>query len=261
MGNPASENVHDVARKLRTAAPEDLRALLAHYGEDPRSGVRQAAAAAEKRLAAHEQVRAHTAALYSYQRDICDGIVVGIDEVGRGAVAGPLTVAAVVLPDEPQIIGLDDSKKLTPARREQLARQIRQVATAIGIAHIPPEDIDERGMAVSLRTATSLALESVGVDPDAVLIDGTPMHIHPDEVSVIRGDGKVACIAAASIIAKVTRDSLMVIADSDYPGYGFASCKGYASPEHIDAIRELGVSEYHRKTFCTGFLEEQGTLF
>lgn len=194
------------------------------------------------------------------------GIVVGIDEVGRGALAGPLTVGAVALPDKPQIIGIDDSKKLTPKRREELAAQIRAVALGIGICHIPPEELDACGMAASLRVAMSRALAACEADvrargngegADAVLVDGNPVHIHAGEKCIVKGDGKVACIAAASIVAKVTRDALMVGQAERYPAYGFESNKGYGSKAHVQALRAAGPCEIHRLSFLHNILDEQ----
>lgn len=262
MGNPASQNVRDISARLRACPLDELPALVARYAEDPRSGVRQALAVACRRLDAHRVAVEHTDALYARQLELAgDGIVVGIDEVGRGAVAGPLTVAAVALPLEPKIVGIDDSKKLQPRRREELAREVRRHALAIGLAHIPPADIDRDGMAASLRRAMLAALEDTGVVPDVVLVDGNPMHLCAQELSVVHGDASVASIAAASVVAKVARDARMVAADVHYPGYGFASSKGYGSAEHIDAIRRLGLTDFHRVTFCQGFVAEQGTLF
>ncbi len=181
-------------------------------------------------------------------------VVVGLDEVGRGPLAGPLTVAAVVLPDEPQIAGLDDSKKLSPKRREELAAQIGQTARAIGLCHIEPARIDADGMASCLRAAFAGALAQCGVEPDAVLVDGNPLHIHPNERNVVKGDGKVACIAAASIYAKVARDALMLELAERYPGYGFERNKGYGTAEHIEAIRARGPSPAHRMSFLGNIL-------
>jgi ribonuclease HII len=168
-----------------------------------------------------------------------------------------LTVAAVALPLEPLILGLNDSKKLSPKKRQELDRQIREVALAIGLAHIEPTDIDRTGMAASLRTAMAQAIEACCVEPDLVLIDGRPMRVHHKERCIVKGDSSVACIAAASIVAKVCRDALMVERDADFPDFGFASNKGYASRDHIQAIQEHGLSPIHRVTFCENFLQQQ----
>lgn len=198
-----------------------------------------------------------------------EGIVVGIDEVGRGALAGPLVVACVALPDEPQIVGLDDSKKLSPKRREELATQVDELALGVGIAHVEPEEIDACGMAASLRVAMVRALTACksdlaarGNDDDiaTVLIDGNPVHIHEGELCVVKGDGKIACIAAASIAAKVARDKLMCAYVQDYPAYGFESNKGYGSAAHIAALKEHGASSIHRRSFLGNILAEQQSL-
>ncbi|MBQ6523732.1 MAG: ribonuclease HII, partial [Atopobiaceae bacterium] len=183
------------------------------------------------------------------------GIALGVDEVGRGAIAGPLTVCAVALPSEPVIWGLNDSKQLTPQKREALAARIAEVALAIGIAHIEPASIDAVGMGSAIRMGMSQAIENAGIEPDAVLIDGNPVHVHPREKTLVKGDARVACIAAASIVAKVTRDAMMCAYAEDYPDYHLDACKGYGSAEHIEAVRALGCSPIHRVSFCGNFLE------
>lgn len=251
----------EIAGLLKSASLEELPALLGRYAEDPRRQVQQARLSATRRFEHELSERHRVSAMYELQRKLGgSGIVVGVDEVGRGALAGPLTVAAVVLPDEPQVWGINDSKKLTPHRRAELAVQIQAVATAIGIAHIPPETIDKQGMARSLRQAMAEAIKDTGVEPDCVLIDGNPVHAHPKERTLVKGDARLASIAAASIIAKVTRDQLMVDLDSHYPGYFFAASKGYGSPEHIAAIKKMGLSPLHRRSFCTHFVD-MPTLF
>lgn len=118
-----------------------------------------------------------------------------------------------------------------------------------------PEAIDAVGMAVSLRQAMASAIADAGVEPDRVLIDGNPVHVHPRETCVVKGDARVACISAASIVAKVTRDALMVSYEDDYPGYHLAESKGYGSAEHVAAIRARGLTPIHRVSFCGNFLE------
>ena len=176
-----------------------------------------------------------------------EGIVVGIDEVGRGALAGPLMVACVALPDDPQVIGLD----------------------GVGIARVEPDEIDACGMAASLRVAMKRALTACEhdlakrgyvEDIAGVLIDGNPVHVHEREICVVKGDGKLACIAAASIVAKVTRDNLMVDLANEHPAYGFESNKGYGSAGHIAALREHGASPVHRQSFLGNILAEQQSL-
>lgn len=234
---------------------EGLPAVLDALEGDPRASVARIVSQARARHGREAAERERVRAMYARMRELGGaGLVLGVDEVGRGSVAGPLTVAAVALPDEPVVWGLDDSKRLSPARREELASQVLSCALAVGIAHVEPADIDACGMAASLRLAMSKAIQDAGAEPDSVLIDGLPVHVHPRERTIVHGDALVACIAAASIVAKVTRDQIMTAADSLYPGYGFAASKGYASPEHIAAIRSRGLTPYHRATFCRGFL-------
>lgn len=250
--HPASQ----VAAELASAPPDQIEGLLERYRDDPRAQVRKACERARRRLDRERAERERVEGMYARMRELGGaGVVVGVDEVGRGSVAGPLTVCAVCLPDEPRIWGVNDSKQLSPARREMLAVRIAETARAIGICHIPPERIDTIGMARSLREAVAGAVADTGLAPDCVLMDGNPLGAVPNERDVVHGDATVACIAAASIVAKVTRDELMVELDAEYPGYHLARSKGYASPEHIQAIRERGLTPVHRVSFCGNFLE------
>lgn len=250
--HPASQ----VAAELASAPPDQIEGLLERYRDDPRAQVRKACERARRRLDRERAERERVEGMYARMRELGGtGVVVGVDEVGRGSVAGPLTVCAVCLPDEPRIWGVNDSKQLSPARREMLAVRIAETARAIGICHIPPERIDAIGMARSLREAVAGAVADTGLAPDCVLMDGNPLGAVPNERDVVHGDATVACIAAASIVAKVTRDELMVELDAEYPGYHLARSKGYASPEHIQAIRERGLTPVHRVSFCGNFLE------
>lgn len=245
----------EVVALLADAAVDELPLLLERYGEDPRKQVQSAARAAKRRLEHERSEQERVLAMYEEQDRLGGtGVVIGVDEVGRGALAGPLTVCAVALPREPKVWGLNDSKQLTPARREAVAARVAEVALAIGIAHIEPASIDAVGMGSALRMAMAQAIADCNVEPDAVLIDGNPVHVHPLERTVVKGDARIACIAAASVVAKVTRDDLMVAYDADYPLYHFAQCKGYGSAEHIAAIREYGLCDLHRVSFCGNFL-------
>lgn len=246
----------EVVGMLSDAPLDEARELVERYREDPRKQVMRAVEVARRRIEREEAERDRVEAMYALERELGgDGVVVGVDEVGRGALAGPLTVAAVRLPASPIVWGLNDSKQLTPSRREALAAQIADVALAIGIAHVEPASIDALGMALSLRQAMARAVGDTGLDPDCVLIDGNPVHAHPAERCLVKGDARVASIAAASIVAKVTRDALMVAYDEEYPDYHLAESKGYGSAEHIAAIRERGLTPIHRVSFCGNFLE------
>lgn len=252
----SSATAHEVAALFACANEEEFARLEERYADDPRKQVQHAREVAKRRLARERGERERVLAMYAKARELGGpGLVLGVDEVGRGALAGPLTVAAVALPDEPIVWGINDSKQLTPAQREVLAARIADVALAVGIAHVEPASIDAVGMGVALRMAMKRAIDDAGVDADAVLIDGNPVHVSPKEVTLVKGDARVSCIAAASIVAKVTRDALMVSLAEEYPEYHLAECKGYGSPEHIAAIREHGLSPIHRVSFCGNFLE------
>lgn len=251
---PAS--AREIAAHIHDASFDEIEELLQRYADDPRRQVHMAVEQARRRHESERVERERVLAMYELERELAGGgLALGVDEVGRGAVAGPLTVCAVALPSTPVIWGLNDSKQLKPARREQLAAQIAEYALAIGIAHIEPASIDAVGMAVAIRMGMAQAIENAGVEADAVLIDGNPVHIHPREITLVKGDAKVASIAAASIVAKVTRDAMMVAYAEQYPEYHWDACKGYGSAEHRAAIREYGLTPLHRVSFCGNFVE------
>lgn len=245
-----------VAAELASASLDEIDALLERYAEDPRAQVQKALERARRRRDRQRAERGRVEAMYERMAELGGaGVVVGVDEVGRGSVAGPLTVCAVCLPQEPRIWGINDSKQLSPSKRALLAVQIAECARAIGICHVPPARIDEVGMAGALREAVAGAVKDTGLEPDCVLMDGNPLGAVDNERDVVKGDATVACIAAASIVAKVTRDEMMVEYDAEYPGYHLAQSKGYASAEHIQAIKDRGLSPIHRVSFCGNFLE------
>ncbi|MDU0459254.1 MAG: ribonuclease HII [Geobacteraceae bacterium] len=176
--------------------------------------------------------------------------IAGVDEVGRGPLAGPVMAAAVILPPGLQIPGIDDSKKLSPLKREILFDVITAKALAVGTGTVEPEIIDSINILQATRLAMLNAVRQLSPPPDFLLIDGiTPINTTISQKTVKKGDSLSLSIAAASIIAKVTRDRLMTEMDRLYPGYGFAGHKGYGSALHLEAIRKLGPSPIHRLTF------------
>ncbi|MDO4502949.1 MAG: ribonuclease HII [Coriobacteriia bacterium] len=260
------QTVAQIKQMLAEADAEQLAALERTLAADERKGVVSALAAARKRVAAQAAEEERLAGMYRFQQELAaergGSVVLGLDEVGRGPLAGPLAIGGVVLPAEPLIAGLNDSKKVAPKDREAIAAQVKEHAVAWTIQYIQPEEIDSAGMTACLRKAFVQAIadiESQGVVPDVVLLDGNPLHLDPREVNVIKGDGKCAAIAAASIVAKVDRDALMCQLAQEYPQYGFDGNKGYGSAAHMDAIREFGLSPVHRRSFCTSIT--QPTLF
>lgn len=176
--------------------------------------------------------------------------VCGVDEAGRGPLAGPVCAAAVVLPRGLVIPGLDDSKKLTERRREALYDVITAQALAYGVAFASEREIDELNILQATYLAMNRAIAAMGTAPALALIDGNRnAGIAVPSRCVVGGDGKCASIAAASVLAKVTRDRYMLELDARYPGYGFAKHKGYGTAAHYAALREKGPSEVHRRTF------------
>lgn len=255
--------VAEIRAMLRDADAEAFAVLERSLVADTRKGVRAAVDAARRRIEAEAACREHTRALYDFEREIAEArggrVVVGLDEVGRGPLAGPLAVGACVLPDEPRIEGLDDSKRLRPEARERIAAEVRAHALAWTVQYVEADEIDACGMTACLVTAfrrAVAAIEQAGIVPDVVLLDGNPLHLDAREVNVVKGDGRCASIAAASIVAKVERDALMCRYATQYPAYALDDCKGYASPAHIAAIKRYGLTPIHRKTFCTAFRQE-----
>lgn len=176
--------------------------------------------------------------------------VAGVDEAGRGPLAGPVMAAAVILPEGVYIQGVDDSKKLSPHKREQLFDVIMSRALSVGIGVAGPEVIDRVNILQATRLAMLEAVEQLSPQPDYILIDGiTTINTTIPQLTVKKGDSLSLSIAAASIIAKVTRDRVMVEMDPVFPGYGLAGHKGYGSARHLEAIRLLGPSPIHRTTF------------
>lgn len=259
-GVSVGPTVAEIKEKLQRADAAEFAVLERSLIADTRKGVRAAVETARRRIAAQEAEAARLECMYAFQASLAQGkLVVGLDEVGRGPLAGPLAVGAVVLPDDPRIDGLNDSKQVKPEARERIAQEVKRVALAWTVQYIEPADIDAHGMTASLTTAfrrAVAAVEAQGVAPEAVLLDGNPLHMDPREINVVKGDGKCASIAAASIVAKVERDALMCRYAEQYPGYDFASNKGYASAAHIEAIKRLGLSPIHRASFCHAFTQE-----
>ena len=182
---------------------------------------------------------------------LVEALVAGVDEVGRGPLCGPVVTAAVILDPRRPILGLNDSKKLTEARREKLFDEIREKALAWCIARAEVEEIDRLNILHATMLAMQRAVEGLSVVPRLALIDGNrcPVLSMPSR-AVIQGDGQEPAIAAASILAKVSRDREMVLLDAQYPGYGLAQHKGYPTPVHLEALQRLGATLIHRRSFA-----------
>ena len=204
----------------------------------------------EKELARMKQM-----SIYEEEYRMCD-FICGIDEVGRGPLAGPVVAAAVILPKDQEILYLNDSKKLSEKKREALYTEIMEKAVAVGIGYASPARIDEINILQATYEAMRTAIEKLSVRPDVLLNDAVTIPgVDIPQVPIIKGDAKSKSIAAASIIAKVTRDRLMVEYDAVMPGYDFASNKGYGTKAHIAGLKELGPTPIHRRSFIGNFVE------
>ena len=194
--------------------------------------------------------------LFAYEREYAAyQAICGIDEVGRGPLAGPVVAGAVILPKDCDILYINDSKKLSEKKREMLYDEIMEKAVAVGIGIVGPERIDEINILQATYEAMREAIHNLSVQPDLLLNDAVKIpEVDILQVSIIKGDAKSASIGAASIIAKVTRDRMMVEYDTIFPEYGFAANKGYGTAVHIDALKKLGPTPIHRRSFIGNFV-------
>ena len=244
-------------REIFAAASEtELPALYLEYEEDSRAGVQNLIQKYQKQEEALKKERERTEQMKIYEHKYEDlGWICGIDEVGRGPLAGPVVAGAVILPRDSKILHLNDSKQLTAKKRDELYDVIMREAVAVGIGYASPARIDEINILQATYEAMREAISKLSVKPDVLLNDAVKIpQVDIRQVPIIKGDAKSVSIAAASIIAKVTRDRLMEEYDKGLPGYGFASNKGYGSAEHIAALKEIGPSPIHRQSFIGHFV-------
>lgn len=238
------------------ADSETLFGLFKMYEQDERTGVASLIIQYQKKLDKLKTERERLEKMHVYERKYegC-GIVCGIDEAGRGPLAGPVVAGAVILPKDCEILYLNDSKKLSEKRREELYEEIREKAVAWAVGMASPARIDEINILQATYEAMAQAVAQLSPAPHVALNDAVRIpQLDIMQVPIIKGDAKSVSIAAASIMAKVTRDRLMKEYDAVMPQYGFASHKGYGSAAHIDAIRKYGPSPIHRRSFIGNFL-------
>ena len=213
----------------------------------------------EKEAKAKEKLQKERARLYGmseYERKYSEcGYICGVDEVGRGPFAGPVMAGAVILPKDCEILYLNDSKKLSVKRREALFAEICEKAVSYHVARVEPERIDEVNILQATLEAMREAINNLSVKPDIILVDAVHIPgIDIEQESIIKGDAKSVSIAAASIVAKVTRDHVMEEYAKEYPGYGFERNMGYGTAEHRGALGRLGATPIHRKTFIHNYV-------
>ena len=250
------KTVKEITEEFEAVPCGEREELYRLYQDDPRSGVQKLLERYRKKDEALEKEKLRMDEMLRYERKYSHvGYLCGIDEAGRGPLAGPVVAGAVILPPEKKILYLNDSKKLSPAKREELYDVIMKEALAVGIGIAGPARIDEINILQATYEAMRQALGKLSVKPQLLLNDAVTIPgVDTPQVPIIKGDAKSASIAAASIIAKVTRDRLMQDYDKALPEYGFASNKGYGSAEHIAALKKYGPSPIHRKSFITHFI-------
>lgn len=251
-----NKSISEIKKEFEQAGMKELPFLYEKYADDTRSGVVSLIEKYKKQEAKLEAEKRRMEDMYIYERKYADySFICGIDEVGRGPLAGPVVAGAVILPKDCDILYLNDSKKLSEKMRESLYDEIMEKAVATGIGMVSPQRIDEINILQATYEATRMAISNLQVRPDLLLNDAVTIpEVNIKQVPIIKGDAKSASIAAASIIAKVTRDRLMVQYEEVLPGYGFASNKGYGSGAHIQALKEQGPTPIHRETFIKNLI-------
>lgn len=250
------QKISEIKTIFQAAELNELPAFIKTYEQDRRSMVVSLVKRAHKRLEDYEKELARTEKMKEYERKYAScSWICGIDEVGRGPLAGPVVAGAVILPKDCDILYLNDSKQLSEKRREELYTIIVEKAVSTGLGFVAPERIDEINILQATYEAMREAISKLDPQPEILLNDAVTIpQIAIRQVPIIKGDAKSISIAAASIIAKVTRDRLMVSYDEIYPEYGFASNKGYGAKAHLDALKKYGPTPIHRRTFIKNLL-------
>ena len=250
------QGINEIKEILKNTDVTALSEFIKHYNTDERTGVKKLVLKAEKEIEAYNKEVARTENLKFFENKYSDyNYICGIDEVGRGPLAGPVVAGAVILPKDCDILYINDSKKLTASKREELFQIIMEKAVSAKTALVSPQYIDKVNILQATYEAMRKAIATLNVQPDILLNDAVNIPlVNIKQVSIIKGDAKSISIGAASIIAKVTRDAMMVEYDKIYPEYDFASNKGYGSAKHIEALKKYGPCPIHRRSFIHNFI-------
>jgi len=245
-----------IKAELEAVSITAIQSFIDTYTSDERGGVQKLVETARKRQEKYLAELERTENLKKYEKEYAQyTYIAGIDEVGRGPLAGPVVTCAVILPKDCDILYINDSKKLSAAKREELYDEIMEKAVAVGIGMVGPERLDEINILQATYEAMRQAISKLDPQPDVLLNDAVTIPgVNIKQVPIIKGDAKSISIGAASIIAKVTRDRMMEEYDYIFPEYGFASNKGYGSAEHIAAIKQYGPTPIHRRSFIGNFI-------
>lgn len=249
--------IGEIKKMFEATDIKSVPELCVGFKDDDRKGVISLCASYMKKYNGYITELKRLENMAYYEEMICgEGytLIAGIDEVGRGPLAGPVAAGCVILKSDSRILGINDSKKLTAAKREELSAVIKAEAVAYGIGMASPEEIDDINILQATYSAMRRAIENMGIKPDFVLADAVTIPgIDIPQRGIIKGDAKSMSIAAASIIAKVERDAVMDSYGEIYPEYGFESNKGYGSAAHIEAIKRYGLTPIHRRSFVKNF--------
>ncbi|MBO0959130.1 ribonuclease HII [Neobacillus sp. MM2021_6] len=246
------ETIAEIKRQLENIMTENDPFLL-QILQDERKGVQQLLHKWQKKMAEDRRLKEKFNDMNTYEqkwRSQGFELIAGVDEVGRGPLAGPVVAAAVILPKDFFLAGLDDSKKISEKKRQEFAAIIKREALAFGIAMIQANEIDVINIYEATKKAMKAAIASLKPAPDLLLIDAMKLETPYPTESIIKGDAKSVSIAAASVVAKVARDEWMKELAVSYPAYGFQQNMGYGTMEHIQAIKQFGITPYHRKSFA-----------
>lgn len=238
---------------INERGPEVYAEVIAVLGTDPRGGAQKLVRFCQARLQEYKRERDRISRMFSYERQVWAmgySLVAGLDEVGRGPLAGPVVAAAVILPNELVLPGIEEVRRLTGKKRQDLYAQVKESALGIGVGMVHPDGIDEANVMMATYKAMVKAVQNLPVAPDYLLIDSLHLPgVTQPQAPIAAGDSQSCSIAAASLVAKVTRDDYMVEMDKLYPQYGFASHKGYGTLEHREALERYGPCPIHRKTY------------
>ena len=250
------KSISEIKKEFENSDENSWEKLCGFYEQDSRIGVQNLAARYRKKQAALVQERERLKQMHFYEEKYSQyRCICGIDEAGRGPLAGPVVAGAVILPADCEILYLNDSKKLSEKKRELLYDEIYEKAVAIGIGMSSEEVIDEINILQATYKAMQQAISKLSIKPDLLLNDAVTIpDVEIEQIPIIKGDAKSASIAAASIVAKVTRDRMMKEYDIIYPGYDFAKNKGYGTKAHIEGIKKQGICDIHRRTFVKKYI-------
>lgn len=252
------KSISVIKEEFKKLTPEQILAKIAVYQEDARKGVQNFLLSQQKKVEKYYQEVERIEKLCEYEKKYRQyEFICGIDEVGRGPLAGPVVAGAVILPKGSRILYINDSKKLSAKKREELFEIIQKEAISVGIGMASPERIDEINILQATYEAMRQAIANLSVEPELLLNDAVTIpEVTIKQVPIIKGDAKSISIGAASIMAKVYRDRMMEEYDKLFPGYDFASNKGYGSKEHIEALHRLGPCPIHRRSFLKNICGE-----